>query len=107
MYLSLIVEIASSNLRISACRTAERSERMSFVSLARSASVPPPTGVALVTTFFLEILLASTKFHHLPTINISLAKLAILERFSGVPVGSIVIYVLDYPQIRRNVFFVE
>ena len=50
-YLSLIVEIASSNLRISACRTAERSERMSFVSLARSASVPPPTGVALVTTF--------------------------------------------------------
>ena len=80
---------------------------MSFVSLARSASVPPPTGVALVTTFFLEILLANTKIHHLPTINISLAKLAILERFSGVPVGSIVIYALDYPQIRRNVFFVE
>ena len=49
-YLSLIVEISSGNLRISACRTAERSERMSFVSLARSASVPPPTGVALVTT---------------------------------------------------------
>ena len=41
VYLSLIVEISSGNLRISACRTAERSERMSFVSLARSASVPP------------------------------------------------------------------
>ena len=40
----------SGDLHISACRTAERSERMSFVSLARSASVHPPTGVALVTT---------------------------------------------------------
>ena len=103
----MIVEISSGNLLISACPTAERSERMSFVSLARSASVPPPTGVALVTTFFLEILLASTKFIISQQLILSLAKLAILERFSGVPVGSIVIYALDYPQIRRNVFFVE
>ena len=34
-------------------------------------------------------------------------KLAILERFSCVPVGVIVLYVFVYPQIRRDVFIVD
>ena len=34
-------------------------------------------------------------------------KLTILERFSCVPVGVIVLYVFVYPQIRRDVFIVD
>ena len=55
-----------------------------------------------------------SRFHQACTRNSSLPKLiafvailAILERFSSVLEGVIVLYVFDYPQIRRDVFIVE